>query len=156
MDVLVSTRTVPADAPPGRFLPLEEMLPRADVIVVLASLNPETRHLLNDRTFALAKPGAILVNTSRGGLIDEAALLRALDSGRIARAALDVFETEPLPFDSPLRAHPKLLLTPHAVGLTRESGSAIPRKAVQNMIDLAEGRLPQALCNTDVAGRWPA
>jgi D-3-phosphoglycerate dehydrogenase len=84
-------------------------------------LTPETRNLLNAERLALMKPGAVLINAARGGLVDEGALLEALEKGKLAGAALDVFETEPLPADSPLRRAERLILTPHLAGSTIEA-----------------------------------
>ncbi len=92
---------------------LEDLLGTADFISVNADLNLTSRHLINDNTLAKCRPGAVLINTARGPIVDEPALIRALQSGRIAGAALDVFEVEPLPPDSPLRKMDQVLLAPH-------------------------------------------
>jgi phosphoglycerate dehydrogenase-like enzyme len=81
--------------------------------VLACSLTEATRGLAGKRFFAAAKPGAIIVNIGRGGLVDDSALIAALDAGRLDRAILDVFHTEPLPADDPLWSHPKVHLTPH-------------------------------------------
>ena len=95
---------------------LARELPHADVVVVSAPQTPETRHLLGAPEFALMKDGAVLVNVSRGKLVDEAALLAALESGRLRGAALDVFEHEPLESSSPLWRRRDVLVTPHVAG----------------------------------------
>jgi len=95
------------------FAEMAEALGIADVVVVTLPLNDETRCLVNAERFSMMKEGAILVNIARGPLVDTAALLNALDAGRLGGAALDVFDTEPLPPDSPLWDHPRVLLTPH-------------------------------------------
>jgi phosphoglycerate dehydrogenase-like enzyme len=97
---------------------LEAMLPECDYLVVVLPLTAETRHVLNARTLALLKPSAFIVNVGRGGLIDEAALSAALSGGRLGGAALDVFEQEPLPPESPLWTLPNVILTPHISGWT--------------------------------------
>ncbi len=97
----------------GTMADLEEFLPKADVIVLACPLNDETRGFVGTDFFAAVKPGAILVNIARGKLIDDVAMLAALDDGRLAHAVLDVFHTEPLPEDDPLWSHPKVRLTPH-------------------------------------------
>jgi D-3-phosphoglycerate dehydrogenase len=90
------------------------MLPRVDALLLHAPLTETTRRIVNDDTLSRIKPGAVIVNCSRGALIDEAAIARSLHDGRLAGAALDVFEIEPLPEESPLRTAPNLMLTPHA------------------------------------------
>jgi phosphoglycerate dehydrogenase-like enzyme len=97
---------------------VSEHLPAADVVVLCAPLSPATRHLVDEAFFAAMKPGAVIANVGRGALIDETALLAALDRGVPSRAILDVFETEPLPSESPFWAHPRVSLSPHASGVT--------------------------------------
>ena len=92
---------------------LEELLSRADFISVNCDLNPTSYHLINDKTLALALKNAVIINTARGPIIDEPALVRALESGQIAGAALDVFEDEPLPDESPLKRMEHVMLAPH-------------------------------------------
>ena len=92
---------------------LPELLETADFITVHVPLTRDTRHLIGEEAFARMKTGVRLVNCARGGVIDEAALLRAIEAGKVAMAALDVFEKEPLPADSPLRGHDRIITTPH-------------------------------------------
>lgn len=98
---------------------LPELLPEADVVVLLLPLTAETRGLIDGGTLSLMKPGALLVNAARGGLVDSGALLDALEAGRI-RAVLDVTDPEPLPPGHPLWRAPELLVTPHIAGITRD------------------------------------
>jgi len=102
-------------APPSAFL---DLLPDADVVVLAAPATPETRHIANADAFGRMKPDAVFVNVGRGALVDEPALLAALDRGTPGHAVLDVFETEPLPADSPFWRHPRVTLTPHSSGIT--------------------------------------
>jgi len=100
---------------------LDELLARADVVTLHLPLVDGTRHLLDARRLSFMKPTAMVINTARGGLIDEAALLCALERGAIAGAALDVFDQEPLPAESPLRRSERLVLTPHLAASTGEA-----------------------------------
>ncbi len=92
---------------------LPDLLARADFISLNCSLNPTSYHLINPQTLSLVKPGAVLINTSRGPVVDEPALVQALQAGQLSGAALDVFEQEPLPAESPLRSMPNVMLAPH-------------------------------------------
>lgn len=103
---------------------LPELLRRVDILSLHASLTPATHHLIGRRELALLRPGALLVNTARGGLLDEAALAVALREGWLAGAALDVRDPEPPPVPDPLQGLPGLICTPHIAGLTREAQNA--------------------------------
>jgi len=118
--------------------PLDELLAWADVVTLHVPRTKETTHLLNADRFALMKRGAYLINAARGGLVDEDALLDALDSGQLAGAALDTFATEPLQPDSKLRAHPKLVLTPHLGASTGEAQQAVSTILARQVIDYVE------------------
>lgn len=146
----VYTRAQSPELPGVRLVGLDELLATSDVVIVMTSLDAGTRHLLNREALQRLKPGALLVNTSRGGLIEEAGLIEALKSGRIAGAALDVFEEEPLAPDHPLRELPNVILTPHSVGHTAEMHAAIPRAAVENVRQLLRGQLPASCKNPGV------
>jgi len=107
---------------PRRF---EDLLRDADVVSLHVPLTPATRGLMDAGKLALMKHGAILVNTARGGVVDERALAEVLNAGRLGGAALDVFESEPLAAGSPLAGCPHLILTPHIAGVTRESNARV-------------------------------
>ena len=128
------------------YLPLDAVMAQADVVSLYASLNPQTRHMIGAREIALMQPHAYLVNIARGELIDEAALTAALTGGRIAGAALDVFEFEPLT-DSPLFGLDNVILTPHQAGLTHHAKSAAAVGAVRNALAVLAGRVPPNLVN---------
>ena len=110
------------DAPESvRLVGMEELLTESDFLTVHVPLFPETHHLLNDKNLAMMKPTAMLIHAARGGIVDENAMCDALDAGRLAGAALDVFEKEPLDPSSRLRSTPNLLLTPHLGASTKEA-----------------------------------
>src|SRR5690606_632177 len=118
----------------------EEMLPHVDILTFHVPLNDQTRGMLNRETFALCRDGVLVVNAARGGVVDEEALLEALDSGKCGGAALDVFTTEPPPADSPLRKHPKLLVTPHLGASTIEAQEAVSVGAAEALLDYLRGK----------------
>ncbi|HEY7851375.1 MAG TPA: D-2-hydroxyacid dehydrogenase [Caulobacteraceae bacterium] len=119
---------------------LTEHLPGADVVVLCAPLNPATHHLANADFFAAMKPGSVLANVGRGALVDEAALLAALDRGAPAHAILDVFETEPLPADSPFWGHPAVSLSPHNSGVTGAQDGRNRDLFLDNLARYLDGR----------------
>ena len=123
MDVVAWSRNLTphrAAAAGARAASLDEVLATSDVVSVHLPLAEGTRGLLGERELALMRPDALLVNTSRGPIVDEAALLAALDRGHLAGVGLDVFDEEPLPVDHPLRTAPRTLLTPHLGYVTRD------------------------------------
>jgi D-3-phosphoglycerate dehydrogenase len=117
-----------------REMTLDEALSQADILSLNLPLTPETRHILNARRLLQMKPGAIIVNTGRGELIDTAALIEALRSGHIACAGLDVFEEEPLPKKHPLYELPNVLLTPHLGAYSRGSGARVMKLAAEEIL----------------------
>ncbi len=130
MKVLATDPALAAAAPVWResgvaYRGLDDLLAESDAVTLHVPLMPETRHLVSAGRMARMKRGAVLINTARGGVIDEAALAAALTSSHLAGAALDVFETEPLPAGSPLAGAPNLVLTPHIAGVTRESNARV-------------------------------
>ncbi|HET6434121.1 MAG TPA: phosphoglycerate dehydrogenase [Xanthomonadaceae bacterium] len=120
------------------LLPLADLLARADIVTLHVPRTRETTNLLSEERLRAMKPGAYLVNAARGGLLDEAALLRLLDAGHLAGAALDTFATEPLPESSPLRAHERLILTPHLGASTGEAQQAVSTILARQVIDFVE------------------
>ncbi len=117
----------------------DEIISEADVISLHLPLTDETRHVISGDAFRAMKDGVILVNTSRGGIIDEDAALEALESGRIAGLCLDAFENEP-PEDSPLFAYEQVIVTPHTGAHTKEATDGMADMAVRNLIAVLEGR----------------
>ena len=106
----------PIDVPGVEFVSLSQLFAESDIVSLHVPLKANTRHLIDDAALAQMKPGALLINTARGGLIDEAALVRVLQRGTLSGACLDVFAEEPLPSDSPLRQLDNVIITPHTAG----------------------------------------
>jgi glyoxylate reductase len=132
---------------------LDELLARSDFVSVHVALTPETRGLLDAKALARLRPGAILVDTARGGIVDEAALAEALRSGRLAAAALDVFAGEPLPAGSPLLDAPNLILTPHIGSATVATRARMADLAVENLRAGLAGRPMPRCANPEVQAR---
>ena len=130
--------------PVAERLPLDDLLERADVVSVHLKLSPESTGLLDRDRLARMRPGAVLVNTARGAMVDEQALLEALRSGRLAGAGLDVFATEPLPADHPLRSAPNVVLTPHIGWKVEEVFAEWAEIAAEQLAAWLDGRLPAA------------
>ncbi len=116
------------------LLPLDEVLARADVVSLHVPLLPTTRHLIDAERLSQMRPSAVLINTSRGGIVDEVALLDALTTGHLYRAVLDVSEVEPLPAESPLCSCEAVILTPHIAGLTAEAQERTSRLVVSDVL----------------------
>lgn len=126
---------------------LETLFAEADIITLHVPNMPETRQMVTGHLINLMKPTAYIVNTSRGEVIDQQALVKALKDGKIAGAALDVFSKEPVEADNPLLTLDNVILTPHAAALTKESGVKMTVEAVKQVIDCLEGRLPSYIVN---------
>lgn len=118
---------------------LRDLLPRADYVALTCPLTPETRGLMNDAAFAAMKPGAALINVARGAVVDEDAMIAALQSGKLAAAGLDCFVTEPLPQNSPLWGMENVIVTPHAGGETRAYEDRIVDLLLENIDRLSRG-----------------
>ena len=121
------------------LLSLDEVLANADVISLHVPLLPATHHLMNAERLAQMRPGAVLINTSRGGIVDELALFDALNAGRLQRAFLDVREVEPSPPDDPLRSCNAVILTPHIAGLTAEAQERTSRLVISDVLQVLAG-----------------
>jgi D-3-phosphoglycerate dehydrogenase len=141
-----------------RLVGLEELFRESDVLSVSCPLNEETRHIVNAERLALMKPTAYLINTSRGPVVDEAALTKALQDGRIAGAGLDVLEQEPSPADNPLYRMDNVILTPHALCWTDQCFGGIGAADVKAVLDVMHGRVPTGIVNREIVDRpeWRA
>jgi len=132
---------------------LETLCSRSDFISLHVPLLPETRHLIGRRELSRMKPGVILVNTSRGPVLDTEALLAALAEGRVAAAGLDVFETEPLDVNSPLRSHRRVVLTDHTAWYSEDSVAELQQTVAEEAVRVCNGGLPRSLANPEVLHR---
>lgn len=135
MEVIAWNRSGVAQGLPCTACEVDELLARADVVSLHLALTDETRHFLDARRIGLMKPSAILVNTARGGLIDEPALIEAMQARRIAHAALDVFDPEPPPGDNPLMGLDNVTLTSHAAFMTTEATTRLMRMGLEILRD---------------------
>jgi phosphoglycerate dehydrogenase-like enzyme len=134
---------------------LDDLLATADYVSVHTPLNRDTRHLLDRRRLSLLKPSAILINTSRGAVIEESALVDALKNRRIAGAGLDVFEQEPPAADNPLFALDNVILTPHCAANTQGATDRVRRGAVDNVLRALRGEPVQNVVNLDLLEAEP-
>ena len=132
---------------------IDEVFRRADFVTLHTPMTDETRQVANERTLGLMRPGSFLVNTARGGLVDEAALRAALDSGQLAGAALDVRTSEPPPDGDDLAAHPNVLATPHMAGVSNESVARMAITAARNVVGALDGDWDREMV---VNGVYPA
>jgi phosphoglycerate dehydrogenase-like enzyme len=149
--------------PPGDFLlagvkavSYEQLLRESDVVSFHVTLTKETRYMLRDEQIAMMKPGAIVVNTARGKVIEEAAVARAIEAGHLAGAAIDAFEVEPLPMDSPLRKlGTKVLMSPHSASFNADGelreGVAWAHRSIMTVL---KGGVPDNVFNKEVIPRW--
>ena len=148
MNVLYNNRRPVSDAELGplaghvHFVDRATLLQSADFVVSVLPSTPETKHLLGAEAFAAMKPSAIVINGSRGAIVDEAALLHALDTDQIRAAGLDVFAVEPLPIESPLRNHPKVVALPHIGSATHETRHGMAEMATTNLLQALDGAQP--------------
>lgn len=138
-----------------RLVSLDDLLAESDYVSLHVPLSPESTGLINRETLARMKPGAILINTARGGLVVEADLYDALKSGKLGGAALDVFQEEPTPVDNPLLTLPNVLTSPHMAGVDELSLSDMAEVAARGIVDLYQGRWPEAcIVNRDAGPNW--
>ena len=135
------------------MVPLDELLAASDYVLINCPLTESTRKLIGERELNRMKPDAVLINTARGPIVDEAALARALQAGRIAGAALDVFEQEPLPAGSPLLSLENTLLSSHSLCWTEELFRDMGREAFAGVLAISAGKAPAHVVNPEVLER---
>jgi phosphoglycerate dehydrogenase-like enzyme len=129
--------------------PWKEVLADADILTLHVPLTPKTEKMIDASSLAMMKPGAILVNTSRGGVVDEPALIQALKDGRIGGAALDVLACEPIPGEHPLNRMENVVLSPHMGAMTQEAGERLSSAVSRQARDILEGCPPECLINAE-------
>ncbi len=135
-----------------RSVSLNELLERSQVVSLHTPLTDQSRGMIGAEQFAIMRSDAILVNTSRGGVADTAALVDALRKGAILGAAIDVHDQEPLPRDHPLTTFDSVVLTPHLAWYTEESYAELKRRTAENVVEVCEGRVPRNIVNPEVLG----
>lgn len=136
---------------------LDDLLAQSDIISIHCPLLDSTRHLISERQLRMVKPTAFLINTARGAIIDEAALIKVLQEGRLAGAALDVLEQEPPPSDHPLLHLENVIITPHIAAYSQDIYHQMWRLSVESVLDVAAGRRPRSCVNSvDIAARSSA
>ncbi len=151
MNVLAWNRT-PREVHGVDSVSLEEVLLRSDFVSIHVALTPDTRNLLNEERIAMMKPGAVLVNTARGGIVDERALAAALSRGHLYAAGIDVFEQEPVPLDNPLLEHPGVVVAPHIGSATNLTRAKMADIAADNAIAALKGQPMPHCVNPSVYG----
>jgi D-3-phosphoglycerate dehydrogenase len=134
---------------------LDDLLAASDIVSIHTPLTADTRQLIGEGELQRMKRGSILINTARGPVVDQGALVRALQQGRLFGAGLDVFEVEPIPADDPLLSLDNVVVSPHSAGISDESIELTWRLSVEACIDLANGRYPRSFVNREVQPREP-
>lgn len=156
VDVIANSRR-PENLPDNvRFVTVNELVSQADIIVLCCPLTPETVGLISRERIGMMKPHAILVNVSRGPVIDDDALIEALGAGRLGGAALDVFATQPLPLDHPYYGFDNVIITPHMAGITEDSMLRMGLGAAEETLRVLAGELPKNLRNPEAIERYRA
>lgn len=154
LEVVANSRS-PESLPNGvRFLSVDDLVSTADIVVLCCPLTPETTGLLSRERIARMKQGAILVNVSRGPVVDDGALIEALEMGRIGGAALDVFSTQPLAPEHPYFRQDNVIVTPHVAGITEQSMMRMGIGAAAEAIRVMKGGLPVNLRNPEVVEHY--
>jgi phosphoglycerate dehydrogenase-like enzyme len=152
---LVATPRAPEPLPADmQYVALDDLMAQSDIVSVHASLNDATRHLIDGRRLRTLRPSAIFINTSRGAIVDEAALIEVARERPDVQFALDTFEREPLAAENSLRTLPNVVLTPHCIGHTTEGTMALRELALENVALALEGAIPRCVRNPSVIPGW--
>jgi D-3-phosphoglycerate dehydrogenase len=154
LSVIANSRNAKSLPDQVRFVSVDEMVAEADIVVLSCPLTPETAGLLSRERIGRMRPGAILVNVSRGAVVDDTGLIEALRNGRIGGAALDVFANQPLPPDHPYFSFDNVIVTPHMAGITEESMMRMGVGAAEEAIRVLANHLPVNLRNPEVLDRY--
>lgn len=154
MTVLATSRSISAVPSGVAWRSLDELLAESDIVALSCPLTPETRGLIDHRRIGLMKRDAVLINVSRGAVIDDDALIAALREGRIGGAALDVFSQQPLPRDHPYFSLQNVVITPHMAGITEETMMRMGVGAAEEALRVLAGELPVNLRNPEVTERY--
>ncbi|MBE8718233.1 glyoxylate/hydroxypyruvate reductase GhrB [Cellvibrio polysaccharolyticus] len=158
MPILYTSRSAHPDAEEkfsAQRCELNELMARADFVCVVLPLTAQTHHFIGEPELALMKPSAILINAGRGPVVDESALISALQRGTIAGAGLDVFEQEPLPVNSPLLQLPHVVALPHIGSATHETRYGMAACAVENLINALTGQVTRYCVNRELLAKTP-
>ncbi|MBZ9853921.1 hydroxyacid dehydrogenase [Mesorhizobium sp. CA13] len=154
LNVVATTRSMQPAPDKVGFLSIDALVEQSDIIVLCCPLTPETRGLISRERIARMKPNALLINVSRGPVVDDDALIEALRERRIGGAALDVFSTQPLPSDHPYFSFDNVVITPHMAGITEESMMRMGVGAAGEALLVLAGKLPVNLRNPEVVGHY--
>ncbi|MGN6361056.1 MAG: 2-hydroxyacid dehydrogenase [Thermomicrobiales bacterium] len=136
----------------AEYRPFDDLLREADFVSLHVALTPQTRHLMSARELGLMKPGAVLVNTARGPVVDTDALVQALRAGEIGGAALDVTDPEPLPADHPLLGFPNAIVVPHIASASHATRDRMADLSARNLLAVLRGERPPSIVNPEVLG----
>ena len=154
LDVIANSRNPKSLPDDVRFVSVDELVAESDIVVLSCPLTPETAGLISRERIERMRPGAIVVNVSRGAVVDDTGLIAALREGRIAGAALDVFVTQPLPPDHPYFSFDNVIVTPHMAGITEESMMRMGVGAAEEALRVLANRLPVNLRNNEVLAAY--
>lgn len=150
MQVVAFSRSRKSPLDGVQFVDYEDLLKQSDYVSIHVPLNKETRHMFGASAFEAMKPTAYLINTARGGIVDQSALQQALEEGQLAGAALDVQDPEPADLTQPLFRNPRVVVSPHAAFVSRESLEDLRSRVAHQVMDRLEGKVPESVVNPEI------